>query len=327
MSRDALVHVDRVEVVPGALWATLSLDRRADEIWVFATQGLEERGAPEVVLAVRRDGPPPEQVFSLFRSIHDQASLLTGGLFEVERGAFDFDPRISGFACLPCSPDDPRLPAIEGTRRPPVLLVALLDGEFEAARRYGPLRVLALLGKLTRVFPHPWWFDSRRPAVAEPEPTHPDAASVLARFDLPTAHVPYLSVVHSGPRVRLSFAEEDGARLHALLSGAGESVLLLPGPGDSEDARYVWRPDQPEPEAVLFVTGDPVGHGDLVIGVNFLILLHGDVEAGAVQQEDGFTLVLPDELWRRFLDALADRRGFAWTASGAEIVVEPRRRR
>ncbi|GAB2957670.1 hypothetical protein [Saccharothrix stipae] len=331
--REPLVPVDRVELVPGGVQATVYTDRvstggdREEEVWVLATRGLAALDAPEVVIAVRRDGPPPEQLFDLFRSIHDHATrgttLASGGALEVRPGTFDLDPRISGFLCLPYRAHDPRLPVIEGHGRTPLLLVPLLDGEYEAAERYGHLRVLALLGKLTRVFPHPWWFDSRRPVVIEPEPTHPGAATLLSRYDLPTAHVPYLNVVHVGPQVRLSLSEGDCARLHALLSGAPDTLLLLPGPGESEDARFVWRAGQTGPEAIMFATDDSVVHGDLVIGVNFLVLLHGDIEVGAVQEEDGYTLMMPAELWRRFLDALADRREFTWRASGREMVLEP----
>lgn len=107
--RQSLVPVEQVEVVPGALSATLYLDRVnggvEHEVWLFASRGMEAVGAPEVVFAVRRDGPPPTRVLDLFRSLHDQAvrgaAVSPGDALEVVQGTFGFGPAISGFLCLP----------------------------------------------------------------------------------------------------------------------------------------------------------------------------------------------------------------------------------
>jgi hypothetical protein len=228
-------------------------------VWVFASDGLESADKREVILGIVQvnHGSLPESPFWLVSDLHRQAGadvLRDGGRFEIQGGSIDFDPRVNSFLCLDYALDDPRLPRIGGRfRRSPLLMLALLPDELQAADAFGNSRVVALLAKESCCHPFPWWHDPRRRCVVLPG----ESPSVLARLAIPRVETPDVEVVKTGPRLDIIVPTETCSRLHALLTAAPDYFALLTGVAPQARARFYWEPGQTAPSATISAASMP----------------------------------------------------------------------
>jgi hypothetical protein len=333
--REQLVAIRREAIIPDVLSilvyedeVSLGVDPHGSPAppipaWVFASHGLESAGQRELVLGFLRTtpGPPPRSPFAVVSAIYQQARagtvLKEGSLFEVRGGSVDFDPRVSGFVCLPYALYAPDLPAIDadGYRSSPLLILPLLPEEIQTADMFGNSRVVALLAKYSGCHPFPWWHDVRRRSVAPAS----EPPSILAQLAVPRAHTPYVNVIQTGPHLDIIVSTEQCSRLHELFTTAPDTFVLLTGVAPETQARYFWEPGQTQPSATWRTRGKDVLPGDLSVAGNFLMLLHGEISNSTQLIEDGFIVMMAEPTWHRFDDALKAQKPFTCRTEGEHI--------
>ncbi|GIF00643.1 hypothetical protein [Paractinoplanes rishiriensis] len=332
-----LVPAGRTTLVPGRLDASV-FQHHADPdiaLWVFTTHGFEALGGRELVLFVRRHGNAhPQSPFQIFSVIFDQVSrgasvnpdtLLTLG------GNLDLDPRVGGLLCLDFRDDSrQRLPRADayGHQTFPILLLPLLTEEAEATRMLGQPRMLSQLSRATDCWPYPWWFEpGRKPALTMTPPAGRNP-SMLAGLPLDRAPVSYLEALLTGPHLDLRLPIEDCDRFVELLSGGRDTMVLFPcALSPAAHGRLVWEPGQDHIGAQA-EPGRTVGHGEMRLAGNFLVLAHGDVADETRFLEDGFAVMVAGPTWQRLIDALRAKKPVTWRASGyvTEVSLDLHRR-
>jgi hypothetical protein len=321
----ALVPAGRTTLVPGRLDASVYQDQRdpGNDLWVFTTHGFEALGARELVTFVRRNGSShPHGPFAIFSAIFDEVSrgasvdpdtLLTLG------GSLDLDPRVGGLLCLDFRDDSrgrlPR-PGAYGHRTAPRLLLPLLAEEAEATRMLGQPRMLSQLSRATSCWPYPWWFEPGREPLLTMAPPAGRKPSMLAGLPLDRAPVSYLEVLLTGPHLDVRLPVEDCDRFVELLTSGRDTMLLFPCAfSPAAHGRLVWEPGQDHIRAQAD-PGRAVGHGDMRLAGNFLVLAHGDIADATQFLEDGFAVMLAEPTWQRLLGALRAKKPVTWRSTG-----------
>jgi hypothetical protein len=320
-----LVPAGRRTLIPGRLDASV-FQHHADPgiaLWVFATHGFEALGAREFVTVVRRRGTVhPEGPFQIFAALFEHASRGVGvdpnTLLDLN-GGLDFDPRVGGLLCLDLREHGRgRLPRLDtlGYRASPRLLLPLLAGEAEATRMLGQPRMLSHLCRVTECWPYPWWFEPGRETLLTMVAPAGRQPSMLAGLPLDRASVSYLEVLLTGHHLDLRIPVEDCDRFVELLTGARDTMLLFPcAYSPVAHGRFVWEPGQDQIRAVTS-SYKTVGHGNMRLAGNFLVLAHGDIADETRFLEDGFAVMMAEQTWQRLLGALRAKEPATWRATG-----------
>jgi hypothetical protein len=321
------IAVGVAEIVPDTLWTSIDdvplvalPDARA---WSLITRGLESVGQRELMIIIRRcrgESRPPDFPFILFRTLHRLAangSTVGEGGHTRLAAPVGGGPPIEGFVYeepggrwwQEMLPDD--------HSRPPLLVIPLLTGEIDAALSFGHARVLALLGRQARYYPYPEWFDPARAPVLDIAAYR--SKTLLKNF--PVLHVPYIQVVRYGLRLEITLPRQKCAALLGSVRELPDAVALLPGFARNVLSTMVWRPGQTQPEAIWASTHAPEAtpRHDAGIGVNFLAIIHGDIDPTVVLREDGYALMLSERLWNQFLAALEEGRSLVWDVPDGEV--------
>ena len=322
--------IDRVTIIEGELTAAVgelefpaSADQAAFAVWIFASEGIEAYGAPEVVVALARpDGRPayPRFPFVVLREAYDRAAAGTpvqpgGRITCSEPGSL-----VAGAIITSHPFSDRRLRAAGVAHRSPfpLLAIPLLADELMAADVFGPARVLARCGEYARHYPYPWWFDRRSAPVLD---LASDAeGTVLNR--MPRQFALFAEVILIASQLEIIVPEDRCGELRDMLVDAPQAAALLPRLSHIADTLLVWRAGQDQPIAIVDAGGTQgaleLGR-EMSVGGNFLAFVRGRERSEAVWVEDGFALLFPDAVWEQFVASVGACRRMRWRTQGETI--------
>lgn len=281
-----------VDVVPDALSMRVTpLEIEARAIQAYVTDGLARVGQAEVALAVVRRAREPADALDgaiamFFRTLHGLASekrvVGIGGLTELGPSGF-IEPRFRGLVYA----DGRWAPTVT---QPGTLCAVVLDAaELAVAKSTSPHRVLARLGRDTKHFPFPPYWDRDRPSVAHRgDPT----GSVHAK--VPHVAVRGVSLLLIGERLELRLTAAAVERLQVALARVpvDAAFAFVAEPDPSADAWLVWEPGMSRPSAIT----PPGGMGERLTGFE-LVVLPGLESDEVRMSEDGFAAMLTRETW------------------------------
>jgi len=267
----------------------------------FITDGLRDVGRDEMILTVPEAvliggaEDAPAEILSRIATDSERAPRLEpGALMALRRAPATVWQRVTGFAAERAHPmDDVDLPA--GC----LSVHALIGAETEAALSFGPLRVLARLGKAFRFYPTPSWSDPRRDPLAAP-----DEDTVLARVT--TVHFPGVTVTRERSWLVVRIARSSQPRFAEELrpESIQAPLALLTSLHPHADGCLFWRPGQAVPEA----NTPPASAASRLAGCFVLFSPNRPTDGGQIL-EDGFVMSLSPASARRVGEAL--KRGLA----------------
>jgi hypothetical protein len=294
----------KIEAIPGRLRVrvfdcTLLVAGRPTPAWLYTSDGFKRLGRRELVLFILRRGKESPKAFpedparllaALFVKASVGESFSDGDCASLALGRFLDRDDVTGviFSQL-----DPLRSVV--VQPDALIVVPLVADEIDVALRFGPLRVLGLLGTHHRVFPWPAFLDPDRPAVT---PAPGWWGSVLARTtvsrirgvrvsaELPTSSSPRIG---QGNVVVSLAATSRSALVEAVagVKGAAPAPVALTSELDPEaDSLAVYPPRL----KTLIPLRSREGPMERLAGT-FVAFLPGEQDV-ASQREDGFVVEL-----------------------------------
>lgn len=308
-------EIDQVQLLDGFATVRLYAHEIAPEgaervlCWSYVTEGLGRYGQREIVLTVRRapgeELPPGDGIglLELVARAAKEGNLVDrGGISGFGPRGFLANPSLRGLVYAPAQP-------LAGVVVPEGALAAvfLFGDEFEAVRRFGPLRVLARLGRATKHYPFPPWGERAREPLAGALESILDKVAALPMPNAAVLIEPDHVVLRLAPACAPLFAE-------ALASLPPTMVFTLhPSLASDAAACLVWTPGQTAPSAISL----PAFDGSR-LGACFL----GFVPQQAAEEtrlfEDGVMLMLPNEAWADLRAALAEGKPYRFEKGEGE---------
>ena len=292
----AFASIGEQEVVPGALWVTVShhqLEFLSMPVtcWRYRTRGLAKVGQREITLwlqcaASEDPEQPPIDPLAFFRLLQPLAAEgRTVGRYDCTLFGAGSASSLLGAAGVLYAP---AWSPVSG-RDEDLIAILLPAGEAEVAYRVNPTRVLARLGESGRYYPFPFWNVRGRPQVAQP-----DEKTVLANS--PAMHIAGATIVQKGGQVTISLPRSSRAAVSEQLTHLPPDMIgLRTAFSRDAGAHLVWRPGQPQATAISAAGADrSVTIGDPSIGIagSFALIVGGQATDSQKVAEDGFAVLL-----------------------------------
>ncbi|MCU0683390.1 MAG: DUF3480 domain-containing protein [Polyangiaceae bacterium] len=294
-------EIDQVQLLDGSATVRLYAHEIASEggervlCWSYVTEGLGRYGQREIVLTLRRapgEELPPGDGLGLLelvaRSAKEGSLVDRGGISGFGPRGFLANPSLRGLVYASAQ-------RLAGVVIPDGALTAvcLFGDEFEAVRRYGPLRVLARLGQATKYYPFPPWSERAREPVAGALESILDKVAALP--------MPNAAVSIEADQIVLRLAPACAPLFAEALSSLPPTMVLTLHPSLASDAAacLVWTPGQTAPSAISLPTFDGSRLGACFVG-----FVPQQAAEEARLFEDGVMLMLPNAAWAELRAAL-----------------------
>jgi hypothetical protein len=300
--------------------------------WTMVSRGLLRHKQAELAFTVKREPGEledayPESLIRFFGTVHQFAArsqfVSAGGVSVLapESPGFLGRPDFRGIAYAPAEP-------LDGIPLGPSSLTGLIltGREMDVVRQYGLVRVMALLGNWARYFPAPPWADRKRDDIMPVAANGTllggmvrvngiDSVTYLAGRQVgrtplaPTGALANGTVMFKERRVVLELGTQG---LNSLREGmsyvdSNRVLALVTGPDPLADACLVWNGLTGQPLGIE----RPGGRNARLLG-NHVVLSAGGEGPAVRILEDGFGVVLTNELWSSLRSAL-DHRPVSWT--------------
>ena len=283
------------------------------DCWSYVTQGLQPLGHREIVITVKRerDEPPgafPGEAIEIIRlliPVIRNGSVVTEGGFSQLSGAGLFGGHLMYIEAQP-------LPGIE-VPTSALAAIVITDDELETLKAYGPLRVMARLGRQAAYYPCPPWSDRNRVRCARP----PGSQTILER--VARRRVSGATVLWDRRDVRISVSSNAQAILQKTLASWSFDVPLglLTDRSPHADACLVWEPGLTGLNAIV----DRSGKAEQIAGC-FILIVARQARNGIAVIEDGLGLMLTDEAAAALRDALMNGREMNVECGEGRLIVE-----
>jgi hypothetical protein len=283
--------------------------------WTYVSDGLSRLGQREVALSIRRgaDEAAPDFLktpFEFYRFLHDNAEhrrfVDVGDITGLDPDAPGLlgHASIRGVVYTPADAlNDQPFPS------PTIAAVPATGDELDVAKRFGIVRLAALLGDKYRRFPTAAWYERNRASVVVADDMQDSILTKVAGFRAPGVHV-YMRGIEVGrevlaPTGPLENAVATFARQEVVCelptslaqhvaqalgrSGGRSAIALLAGPDAEADACLCWRAGAMQPYAITAASGI----GARVAGNHLLVVPWQETDTVRVV-EDGFAVLITD---------------------------------
>ncbi|HYP76333.1 MAG TPA: hypothetical protein VER12_10270 [Polyangiaceae bacterium] len=301
------------DVVAGQVTASFhahdNVDGLVGNFLSAVSRGFADSGQRELVLTLRLENREPpiakmQEIVRFFAIVHAWAQA---GSFVEEGGLTQFGDRgLFGRGGCGLLYVDAR--PIAGVELPDRALAAVFveAAEIRAAADFGIYRVLTRIGAQLRLFPFPTWGALDRPSAVTPRESESWLAKVM-RMKVPRA-----SFLLVDQCLRLSIpGDAKGLGRGVASLPAGASFALLTRPAPDANAILTWRPGQQGTSGI-----SPEGSDRQRSSGSFVMFVPSDEGDLARPFEDGYSLLLSPDSWRRLIAALIEKQPFSRALSG-----------
>ena len=313
----------RFEIVPGQLFATISLNEVTQgdltfSCWTFISDELVNLGQKEIVFILEKkndepDNGYPQIVLSLFATMWNRAQngLYTneGEILEIGESGF-LEPHFTSIAF-----QHPF--GLNGLEKEDMYLISnlLTKEETDVAKQFGLSRVVALQGFKYNHFPSPPWIVRDRDSVISEEQKIEMLKSITAK--VPFFHVRGFKLKLTADKIHLEYRKDMKEMLK-------ETLKQLPPEApfaiSSEicfdaDAILTWQQDMSQGPTAISKPGSQAGPQALMSGCFMLVI--PEQEGNNLQVlEDGFLLSLQTKQWEKL-------RNFLMTGKDGSVSMTP----
>ena len=291
------------------------LGDRDRHCWTYVTRGMSGHNQREMVLSLIADDNAdtddfPKTPVKMFELLAERTR--TGKIVESGDATRLGQKGIFNFPCLFYVPaiQFPGIPSLDEH----LALVLVHEGEYEYAKHYGLTRFLSRLGKFCSSFPYPTWNTAARPSLF---PTSTNELSILA--DASHVMAEHSHVHQQASVLQLQLQQQDADNVIRALKALDRNQVATINTAFSPrcDASLYWQEGQGEPGAYAA----PEASTGL-IGGSFFSISYGD-EPGMGIIEDGFTVTLPAEEFKRLCDAAGQQSAFEYEfANGSRFILD-----
>lgn len=288
----------KIELIPDQLYVKVfQYNYKADKhSLAYVTEGLMNVGQKELFFTSISHNNVIDKIIQFFKQVYQFAQQ--GRIVDVGGKTQFGTSNINGWKGIIYAPVSTPIAGVNSETT--LIMIMLFLEEIEAAHQCGARRILSMLGKQYRFYPHPYWNETNR--------NHLAIKTVMQNSIVPRTSILNLSsstATLNNNHISFEVKQDSVKTTLEQIPQANTPITILPDLNNNANVCLTWSFDSQYTDGIT-----PDGSDGSIVGGCMLIVCP-EAESNSTRiLEDGFAVMMTDEDWNKFWTAFNNKKNF-----------------